>query len=209
MAVAVHAELQGGKLPDGVLEHAGDIVVELLRKRFGVHRHDSLFRFGGIVGLLVLDKAEVRYVRIVVELQRIGVQTYESHVAGRESKIDRSEYLDEYLFARRQTVVVAQQDDIRDTQMIEDVALPLELCPHAEVGHVARMDYKIDIVPMIQSFYGIFGFIVPTLRVADDGKTHFAFSGTPRFDTDDIFGIDTFLAIDAGIVRMIFYLTAG
>ena len=207
--VAVHAELQLRKLPEHVLEEPGDVVVELLGIGPGVHGHDGFFGPDGKIGELAFEKVEVRDGRVVVELQRIGVQANEPHIASREGEIDLAENLGENPLAGSQTVVVAQQDDIRDTQPVEDVALPLELVAHAEIGQIARVDHEVDVTAGVDGFHGIFGLVVPALCVADLREANRPFACARRLDAGDVAGVDTRRAVDARIVRMIFDLAGG
>ena len=93
--------------------------------------------------------------------------------------------------------------------MIEDVSLPLELVAHAEIGHVARMDHEVDVVASIERPDRIFGFVVPSLRVAYLRKTNRSLAFASSLDASDIAGIDTRFAIDACIVGMVFDLTGS
>lgn len=207
--VAVQAELQPREPPDRLLEDFGHVVVELFGIRLGVHDHDGLFGPGGEAVDLTFEKVEVRDGRVVVELQRIGVQADEAHVAGREGKIDLAENLGENPLAGSQTVVVAQQDDVRNIQTIEDVALPLELVAHAEIGQIARVDHEVDVIAGVDGFHGIFGLVVPPLRVADLRETDRPPALARRLDAGDVAGVDTRRTVDAGIVGVVFDLAGG
>jgi len=117
--------------------------------------------------------------------------------------------LSENPLAGGQTVVVAQQDDVRNIQTIEDVALPLELVAHAEIGQIARVDHEVDVVAGVDGFHGIFGLVVPPLRVADLRETDRPPALARRLDAGDVAGVDTRRTVDAGIVGVVFDLAGG
>ena len=68
--------------------------------------HGFFHSFGHVVAF-VADKLDIGYRRRVVELQGIGVQAQETHVAGSKGEIFRAEYLAEHVESRSQTVMVA------------------------------------------------------------------------------------------------------
>lgn len=100
MPVSVQAELQLRKFPDRLLENMGYIIVELLRKRFGVHGNHCFQGFRRKCGDLPFDISEIRYRRVMVEFQCIGIQADETHIASGKCKIHLAEYLVENPFGR-------------------------------------------------------------------------------------------------------------
>ena len=207
--VSVDATLQTGELADGILEHFGDVVVELFGIGFGVHGRDCLFGRSRKFRQLPLQKPEIGDIGVVLVFQGVGVQADEADVSGRERVIDRPEYLFEDLVARRQTVVVAQQRDIGHPQSVQNVALTLELRLHAEIGHVARMENEIEVVAAVERPHGIFRFVVTALRIGDDGETDDPSPRRRRFDAGDVLRIDPALAPDARVVGVVIDLAGG
>ena len=203
VSVAVDAAEQSGKLPDDELEDPGHVVVELLRIGARMHGDDGPRGFGRKIRQLRFEKFEVGNRFPQVELQSVGIETDEPHVAGREGEVEGSEDLLENLFARGQTVVVAKQNDIRHPEAVEYVALTFELDLHPEIRHVSRVEHEVDVVAVVERLHGIFRLVVPALRVGDDGEANGIPAGRCGLDAGDVLRVDAAFALDAGVVGVV------
>lgn len=164
---------------------------------------------GGKSAKLRLDEFEVGHRLPEVEFQGIGVQAEDPDIPGREGGVEVAEDRAEDLLTGGQAVVVAQQDDVGDVQPVEDIALALELRLHPEVGHVARVEHKVDVVAGVEGADRLPGLVVPALRVGDHGEADGTLPGGRGLDAGDVLRVDPALSVDAGVVRMIVHLAGG
>ena len=100
--------------------------------------------------------------------------------------------------------MVAQQTDERHPQSAENVALFLKLQFQAEVGHVARVKYEIQVVALVQGFHGILRLIVPALCVTDYGKPDFLFPVSSGFNPFNVPVVHVRFPVNVEVIRVIF-----
>lgn len=79
-----------------------------------MHGHYGQWCLFGVGGQqIVLQKTEVWYVYSVIRIHGIGVEAYKMNEVGVETKVGFSKYLFESVHPRSQTVVVANEGDVR------------------------------------------------------------------------------------------------
>lgn len=194
--------------------HGGDVAVkgadyaliELLRIRACMHHGKTLLALGGKVSDLILHVGQIRYTDRMVKFERVGVEADETDIACREREIEVAENLSVNRRSGRQTVVVAEERHIGHFQSVEDIALTLKFGTQTEVGHVARVDDKIEVVALVERFNGGHSLVIPALRIADDGKAQCRFALAGLLDLRDVGGVDVFFALDTRVVGVVFGL---
>ena len=98
---------------------------------------------------------------------------------------------------------IAQQADEGGVQAQQFVAHPLEFARQTEVGLVAAVDDEVNAVAGIDGVDGGARFVVPALRVADDGKADGIASETLGLDALHVAAVEVRLAADARVVGVI------
>ena len=106
-----------------VLENEGDIVVELFGIRCRVHGSNGAGTASGQLVAVVFHKGKVRYCFGIVELQSIGVKTYEMCVSCLESEVLVTEYEPVHVLSCSKAIVVAQQAYVWYVQFVQYVTL--------------------------------------------------------------------------------------
>ena len=125
-------------------------------------------------------------------------------IPGVEREVVLSENPVEHLFARGKAVVVSQNAYIRHAEPVEYVALLLKLQFESEVGQVAGMHHKIKIFLSVERLYRLFRFVIPSLRVADDGKRDALPAFQLRFDALHVLCVDARFSVNVEVVGMVF-----
>lgn len=201
--VATEGKLQIGIHLHLIMEEAGHVVVKLVGVGRGVHHGNSARNAGWQLLAVGLDEREIGDGHRIVVLQRVGVETNEMRVARIERKVRLAKHGAEHFRPGDQTVVVADETNVRHTEFLQLIAHPFKFLGGAEVGQVTAMDNEVDAVAPIDVLHGGMRLVVPTLRVADYGETDFLSSRRAAFNALNVLRIDMFRPVDFGIVGVI------
>lgn len=201
--VATKGKLQIGIHLHLIVEEASHVVVKLVGVGRGVHHGNGARSAGWQLLAVGLDEREIGDGHRIIVLQCIGVETNEMRVARIERKIRIAKHGAEHFRSGGQTVVVADETNVRHTEFLQLIAHPLKFLGGAEVGQVTTMNNKVDAVAPIDVLHGGMRLVVPTLRVADYGETDFLSSRRAALNALNVLRIDMFRPIDFGIVGMI------
>lgn len=193
MVVSIDAALQAGKEFDDIIEHAFDIVVELVTPRARMHDEDRAVKRYRIFMKLLLHIVEVRHSRHIVVLRGIGVETDELDAASNERivKVFAKHRLP-HLVTRTEEVMIANEHDVRLIERLEDIVTPFKLAGCTRVREVATMDDKVNTVVGIDGRYFILKLFVPQMRVTDKRHTQRIAVFEPLFNDRDILGLRSF-----------------
>ena len=181
----------------------GHVVVELVAVGANVHAEDGAVELVGAVGQLRLDELEVGHRLRIVVFDGIGVEADELHPSGNEGEVGIAEHLAVGFFAGAQTVVIAQQDDVRHVELVQNVALPQKFVGEAEVARVAAMNHEVDVVAAVEVLHEVFGFVVPSLRVAHDGNAQRGLVPAIGFNQGNVMVVDIGFSADADVVGVV------
>lgn len=201
--VATEGKLQIGIHLHLIMEEAGHVVVKLVGVGRGVHHGNGARNAGGQLLAVGLDEREIGDGHRIIVLQCIGVETNEMRVARIERKVRLAKHGAEHFRPGGQTVVVADETNIRHTEFLQLIAHPLKFLGGAEVGQVTTMNNEVDAVAPIDVLHGGMRLVVPTLRVADYGETDFLSSRRAAFNALNVLRIDMFRPVDFSIVGVI------
>ena len=158
-------EQQSRKLLNGILKSLGYIVVEFKAERAYMHGHNGFIEFLFMVAYLCGKKLEVGNGAGVVEFDGVGIQADKLYPSCNEGEIGVSEYCTISLFARAQTVVVAEKYHIGYLEFVHNVPLPKELVCYTEVTDVSAMNDEIYVVPLVEVAYKVVGLVIPALGI--------------------------------------------
>ncbi|EJX04412.1 hypothetical protein EVA_07483 [gut metagenome] len=99
--------------------------------------------------------------------------------------------------------MVAQQDYVGHFQLIEDITLPKEFFGNPEVADISSVNYKVDIVALIDGFDEVFGLVIPALGVAHRNESDAIFLFAGVFNFDYVVCIDVCFSVYPDVVRMV------
>ena len=170
-----------------------------------MHGDDRTVVMTGTVLQFFFQETEVgNRVRIVV-FDRIGVEANEFDVPDDKGKVFFSEQLIENLVAIADYVMVADQSDIRNIELRQDIDSPLILFLHAELGIVSSVYDEIDAVFFsIDMFYEIFRLVVAALCVAHQDEADRVFIFCRCLDKRDVVTVDiAFGNGEPAVIRMV------
>ena len=172
VVVSAEAEQEVRILPEHVVKVVGHVVVELFRKRHGMHGCDGAAGVGACLAYVLFYIVKVGDGLRVVVFECVGVEAYEMHKRGVEAEVVVAVYPVIDVFARAQAVVVAYDAHERPAETHQYLALPHKFFGEPEVRLVAKVNHKVNAVACIDVVYYLFGLVIPSLGVRDDGKAY-------------------------------------
>ena len=163
MGMGGRAELYSCILFDIVLEYFCHIIIEHIRIGTRVHTNDRFFKLIPPVRYLIFHKGKVRYRFGVIILQSVGIQADKLHISCDEREVCGAEYSLVGFRSRSQTVMISDQSHIRHMKSVHDIPLPKKFLSQSEVTHIPSVDNEVNIISLIDCFYKIFRFVIPSL----------------------------------------------
>ena len=181
---------------------------ELIGARWCVHQGNGAPSIRRVVCSLSFHKVKIGHGIHRAELQHIGINRHESHIAGRKGKMRITKNLPIDQIAGGQAVVITQQRNKRDIELQQHIALTLKLGTHTPIGHIAPMNHKIDIIARVYRMDRILRFVIPALRVAQHSKPNLILPATDSFDGRQLPFVQMLRAINTRIIGMVFRLAS-
>ena len=101
--------------------------------------------------------------------------------------------------------MIADEADAGRIESRQFVLHPFKFLGQAEIAHVAEVNDKVYVAAGVDTVDRAAGFVVPSLRVADDGKAQAVAVGTLFLNQQYVLGVQSRLAVKPRVVGMIFY----
>ena len=119
-----------------------------------MHGYDCAPHIGREAFAVSLEKREIGNGSGIVVFQSIRVETGKMCVAGSEREVGMAIHGIENMGAVGQTVMVTDQTDVWRAKFLQLVTHPLKLSGGAEIGQVATVNDKINVVAGIDASDG-------------------------------------------------------
>ena len=171
MVMSINAAHQSRELQRIIIEHTRDVIVELIAIWRRMHDDDGAVEIGRVSRYLALHIVEIRHGSHAVVFHRIGVDAKELDTTDDETEVPGAEHPFVGLVTCTQKIMIAQQYDMGRIEVSKYVAEHPELIGCSRIGHIAAMNYEIDILTSVDIGYLSFGLGVPLMRIADKGNT--------------------------------------
>ena len=136
-----------------------------------MHYYNGFLHTLGEILHQILQIGKIRNRFAIIVFQGVGVKAHKEHIPCLEMEVRLSPDGLKNIFSRAQTIMIAQQHHPWHAEAEHDVALNNEFARCSKIGEVASMNHKIHIASKVDVLHHILGFVIPSLRVADEGKS--------------------------------------
>ena len=202
VVMSINAAHQSRELQRIIIEHTRDVIVELIAIWRRMHDDDGAVEIGRVSRYLALHIVEIRHGSHAVVFHRIGVDAKELDTTDDETEVPGAEHPFVGLVTCTQKIMIAQQYDMGRIEVSKYVAEHPELIGCSRIGHIAAMNYEIDILTSVDVCYLGFGLGVPLMRIADEGNTQRIAKVVELPDACYLCRIDIVLAMQVHVVGM-------
>lgn len=205
MVVAADAEKKIGVTQGYLIEILGDVVVKECHTRRHVHGHHCAGDGIRHRVYVCAQKGKVRNVCGIIVFVGVGIKADKVEKGGVKREIVVAIQVMERALAAAQTVMIANDTDIRHFQFAQHAPHPFIFLGKAKIRLVSSMHHEVYPRARVDVAHEVFCIIIETLCVADLRESYGVEAATLLLYKANILAGEVDRAIYIYVVRMIFY----